>query len=364
MDKTKVETSFNLVNNENNDIRKIVTDKAYTIYGKPLPQEIQERLNIELNSIIENELDMIYIITSKLVEKSQEYGYLTGFRGCVGSSLVAYLLGITECNPLSKKFGGFNIPFETFVGVNFNKVLDINLNIATDIYKNICEYLDQILKEQKMCIMVNNVLSSFNRNIVTITGKQIGNIVLLSDDYQVYLKKLHDLTNINPKTIKLDDEYISDAMINKMCAFTNTEMIKTIIQETQAKTFDDLVRIYGLIHGTDTWQDNAETIISNEEANLSQVITSRDDVMVYLMEKGIDRVIAYNIMENVRKGKGLTADIQNIMIKHDIPEWYIKSCNKIKYLFPKAHAVNYMLYLLRLAWYKTNYNKEFNKITK
>ena len=153
-------------------------------------------------------------------------------------------------------------------------------------------------------------------------------------------------------------------MINKMCAFTNTEMIKTIIQETQAKTFDDLVRIYGLIHGTDTWQDNAETIISNEEANLSQVITSRDDVMVYLMEKGIDRVIAYNIMENVRKGKGLTADIQNIMIKHDIPEWYIKSCNKIKYLFPKAHAVNYMLYLLRLAWYKTNYNKEFNKITK
>ena len=129
MDKTKVETSFNLVNNENNDIRKIVTDKAYTIYGKPLPQEIQERLNIELNSIIENELDMIYIITSKLVEKSQEYGYLTGFRGCIGSSLVAYLLGITECNPLSKKFGGFNIPFETFVGVNFNKVLDINLNI-------------------------------------------------------------------------------------------------------------------------------------------------------------------------------------------------------------------------------------------
>lgn len=368
MNKRNRKTTFNFIN-ISKDLRRIVANKAYAIYGKPLPQEIQERLNIELNSIIENRLDILYMITRKLVEKSKKYGYLTGYRGCLGSSLVAYLLGITECNPLPKKYGGFNIPFETFAGVNFNKYLDINLNIATNIYKKICKYLDQLLKEHKICtnyggIKVINGIYSFKRNIAKMTGEQIGNIVLLSDDYQVYLKKLHDLTNINPQTIKLNDEYMSDATMNEMCSFTNTEMIKKIIQKTQANTFDDLVRIYGLIHGTDTWKDNAETIINNEEADLSQVITSRDDVMVYLMEKGIDRVTAYNIMENVRKGKGLTADIQNIMIKHDIPEWYIKSCNKIKYLFPKAHAVNYMLYLLRLAWYKTNYNKEFNKITK
>lgn len=369
MYKRNRKTTFNFIN-ISKDLRRIVANKAYAIYGKPLPQEIQERLNIEVNSIIENRLDILYMITSKLVEKSKKYGYLTGYRGCLGSSLVAYLLGITECNPLPKKYGGFNIPFETFAGVNFNKYLDINLNIATDIYKKICKYLDQLLKEHKICtnyggIKVINGIYSFKRNIAKMTGEQIGNIVLLSDDNQVYLKKLYDLTNINPKTIKLDDVYIPDFTItNKMCFDTETKIIEKIIQETQANTFEDLVRIYGLIHGTDIWQDNAETIISNGEANLSQVITSRDDIMIYLMEKGIDRITAYNIMENVRKGKGLTKDMTNIMIKHDIPYWYISSCNKIKYLFSKAHAISYLLCFSRLAWYETNYNKEFNKLMK
>lgn len=151
---------------------------------------------------------------------------------------------------------------------------------------------------------------------------------------------------------------------SKICFDKETEIIKKIIQKTQANTFEDLIRVLNLIYGTETWKDNAETIISNGEANLSQVITSRDDIMIYLMEKGIDRITAYNIMENVRKGNGLTKDMTNIMIKHDIPYWYISSCNKIKYLFPKAHAISYLLCFSRLAWYETNYNKEFNKLMK
>lgn len=369
MYKRNRKTTFNFIN-ISKDLRRIVANKAYAIYGKPLPQEIQERLNIEVNSIIENRLDVLYMITSKLVEKSQEYGYLTGYMGCIGSSLVAYLLGITECNPLPKKCGGFNIPFETFAGVNFNKYLDINLNIATDIYKKICKYLDQLLKEHKICtnyggIKVINGIYSFKRNIAKMTGEQIGNIVLLSDDNQVYLKKLYDLTNINPKAINLNNVCMSDFTIaSKICFDKETEIIKKIIQKTQVNTFDDLIRVLNLNYGTGTWQDNAETIISNGEANLSQVITSRDDIMIYLMEKGIDRITAYNIMENVRKGKGLTEDMTNLMIKHDIPYWYISSCNKIKYLFPKAHAISYLLCFSRLAWYETNYNKEFNKLMK
>ncbi len=369
MYKRNRKTTFNFIN-ISKDLRRIVANKAYAIYGKPLPQEIQERLNIEVNSIIENRLDILYMITSKLVEKSKKYGYLTGYRGCLGSSLVAYLLGITECNPLPKKYGGFNIPFETFAGVNFNKYLDINLNIATDIYKKICKYLDQLLKEHKICtnyggIKVINGIYSFKRNIAKMTGEQIGNIVLLSDDNQVYLKKLYDLTNINPKAINLNNVCMSDFTIaSKICFDKETEIIKKIIQKTQANTFEDLIRVLNLIYGTETWKDNAETIISNGEADLLQVITSRDDIMIYLMEKGIDRITAYNTMENVRKGKGLTSDMTNIMIKHDIPYWYISSCNKIKYLFPKAHAISYLLCFSRLAWYEANYNKEFNKITK
>lgn len=369
MYKRNRKTTFNFIN-ISKDLRRIVANKAYAIYGKPLPQEIQERLNIEVNSIIENRLDILYIITSKLVEKSRQYGYLTGYRGCLGSSLVAYLLGITECNPLPKKYGGFNIPFETFAGVGFNKFLDINLNIATDIYKKICKYLDQLLKEYQICtnydgIKVINGIYSFKRDIAKITGEQIGNIVLLSDDKQVYLKKLYDLTNINPESINLNNICISDFTItNKMCFDTEAEIIKKIIQKTQAHTFDDLIRVINLVYGSGTWQNNAETIINNGEADLSQVITSRDDIMLYLIEKGIDRITAYNIMENVRKGKGLTEDMSNIMIKHDIPNWYICSCNKIKYLFPKAHAISYMLCFFRLSWYETNYNKEFNKLMK
>lgn len=369
MYKRNRKTTFNFIN-ISKDLRRIVANKAYAIYGKPLPQEIQERLNIEVNSIIENRLDILYMITSKLVEKSKKYGYLTGYRGCLGSSLVAYLLGITECNPLPKKYGGFNIPFETFAGVNFNKYLDINLNIATDIYKKICKYLDQLLKEHKICtnyggIKVINGIYSFKRNIAKMTGEQIGNIVLLSDDNQVYLKKLYDLTNINPKAINLNNVCMSDFTIaSKICFDKETEIIKKIIQKTQANTFEDLIRVLNLIYGTETWKDNAETIISNGEADLLQVITSRDDIMIYLMEKGIDRITAYNTMENVRKGKGLTSDMTNIMIKHDIPYWYISSCNKIKYLFPKAHAISYLLCFSRLAWYETNYNKEFNKLMK
>ncbi len=191
MYKRNRKTTFNFIN-ISKDLRRIVANKAYAIYGKPLPQEIQERLNIEVNSIIENRLDILYMITSKLVEKSQEYGYLTGYMGCIGSSLVAYLLGITECNPLPKKYGGFNIPFETFAGVNFNKYLDINLNIATDIYKKICKYLDQLLKEHKICtnyggIKVINGIYSFKRNIAKmqgISGMRIGEVLARSkDDY-------------------------------------------------------------------------------------------------------------------------------------------------------------------------------------
>lgn len=344
----------------NNDIKEIVNKKAFELYGNVLPQDIEERLNAELRSIIENEFDLIYMITKKLVEKSQEHSHFIGNRGCIGSSLVAYLLGITECNPLPKKYGGYNIPFEVLAGIDLDKTLDISLNVSADIYKDMCQYLDEILKLEGILIDTGDIKESngiytFKRRIKTRTGKYIGNIDLLSHEMISHVSRLYNLTNTKAKVTLLDNINIHDFVLNN-------KLYQTTSEEISINTFDDLVRIYSLIHGTGTWKNNAEDLINNGEAELSQVITSRDDVMIYLMEKGIDRVIAYNIMENVRKGKGLTLEMESTMSKHDIPKWYIKSCNKIQYLFPKAHGIDYTILLLKLAWYEKNYNKEFKNL--
>jgi len=108
----------------NHEMKEIVINKAHELYGNPLSKEIEERLALELNSMISNGFDIVYRIIKKLVEKSKEYGYLVGNRGCIGSSFVAYLLGITECNPLPQKYNGFNIPFEIFAGIDYDKALE------------------------------------------------------------------------------------------------------------------------------------------------------------------------------------------------------------------------------------------------
>lgn len=355
-----------------NETKEIAINKAHELYGNPLPKEIQERLNLELNSIISNGLDIVYMITKKLVEKSKKYGYLVGNRGCIGSSFVAYLLGITECNPLPQKYNGFNVPFEIFAGIDFNETLDINLSVAIDIHKNICEYLDELLKEEGIYknsgdIGKSNGIYTFKRIIETKEGKQLANINILSHSLLMPLKELYQLTNINPQKIPLDENKeevikITDLLIkNQFYLHADLENILDIISKIKIDTFDNLIIIVGLLYGTGT-QNTREAILENITSDLSQIISSRDDIMVYLMQKGIDRITAYHIMENVRKGKGLTAEMETTMSKHNIPDWYIKLCNKIEFLFPKAHNVGYAILEYRLAWYGIHYPKEYAKV--
>ena len=137
-----------------------------------------------------------------------------------------------------------------------------------------------------------------------------------------------------------------------------------MLVDTKPTTFDELIRISGLSHGTDVWLNNAQELIQQGVVTLNEAICCRDDIMIYLIKKGLPPNPAFKIMETVRKGKALKdpakwEEYKNLMKEHDVPDWYIKSCEKIKYMFPKAHAAAYVTMAFRIAWFKVHIPKAY-----
>ena len=188
---------------------------------------------------------------------------------------------------------------------------------------------------------------------------------------------LQDITGIDPRKVPLDDkETMSIFSSTKALGVTpeqihsevgsfgipefGTKFVRGMLVDTKPKTFDELIRISGLSHGTDVWLGNAQSLIEQGTVTLQDAICCRDDIMIYLIKMGLPPNDSFKIMESVRKGKVAKGkepkweQYKELMKEHNVPDWYIKSCEKIKYMFPKAHAAAYVTNAFRIAWFKVH----------
>ena len=376
--------------------RRLVYEKSFEKYGKNIQTRIKERIDRELSMICCNELSLYnFRVARDLVERAKNHGWTVGNRGSVASSLIAHLLGITQINPLEAHYycpncryvefhdefscgvdmedkvcqcstklekDGFTIPPETFFGMDGSKVVDIDYNFALEYQKEAIEHIERLYGAT---VVADGVEQTSNYETM-----QSGRKVFIPKDIDVIfcnsdpsmIRKLESLTNTSVNDIPLDDKktinLFTEGKTLGISEFSTPFVREHMIGKVGPKSFDDLIRISGMSHGTDIWTDNAETLIE-EGKKVSEVVSCQDDVMLTLIAGGIEREEAYRIFEQIRKGKRLTEEQFTELLKKGFEKWKLDSWNRILYTFPRAHVASYVLYAYRMAYYKAHYPLEF-----
>ena len=462
--------------------------KAHELFGDEIPQDIVDRLNKELEGINGNGYSVTYYIAREIISRANKEGYMVGSRGSVGSSLAAFLYGITEVNPLAPHYrcpkcrhfeysddpncysgsdlpekkcpvcgakmihDGQEIPFETFLGFHAEKVPDIDLNFPSDYQAKAHNSTKDIFGEANVyragtiSTVADKTAFGYVRNyfeykgidpstipgeriaymashctdVKRTTGQHPGGIVVLPKGRSIYeftpiqypaddkdadwltthldyhaaldaqllkldllghvdplaLRLMSLMTGVDVKTIPLNDKkvislFTSTKALNLSENFLKTkigssglpeygtETCRDILLKAKPKTFAEVVAVAGLAHGTNVWQHNQEDLIRNGTMDLHNCVAARDDIMKYLIAHKVASDVAFETMEKVRKGKKIPEKYIPILREHGVPEFYINACNKIKYLYPKAHAVAYATMAVRVGYFKVYYPLEF-----
>lgn len=460
-------------------VEREATQRLHALYGDDATA--LARLERELGAILGNGFGSIYRIAQLLTQRSLADGYLVGSRGSVGSSFVAYLTGITEVNPLPPHWNcpnchwveyapeagsgfdlpqrscptcgqnarrdGQDIPFETFLGFDGDKVPDIDLNFSGEYQAQIHRYAEEILggqvyragtiatvaertayglvkgwSEERGRTPRGPELDRLARGVTGVkrtTGQHPGGVMVVPETDDVFrftplqrpaddpksevvtthfdyhsiasrLLKLDLLGHDDPTVLRLLEKMTGIAALSVPCddhaalsLFSGcealgvgaeelgtsvgsiglpefgTRFVRQMLEATRPKTFAELVRISGLSHGTDVWTRNADELIRSGRATLREVIATRDDIMLNLIQYGLPPKVAFQITEQVRKGKGLKSEDESQMRARGVPDWYIDSCQKIQYMFPKAHAAAYVIMAVRIAYFKVHHPAAF-----
>jgi len=463
-------------------LNELAYKTAHEMYGEVLPDIVKKRLDREMGAICEHGYAVLYYIAHMLIKDSLNNGYIVGSRGSVGSSFAATMTKVTEVNPLPPHYrcekckssdfnvdkssyhcgpdlppkkcpncgaqylaDGFDIPFETFLGLNADKVPDIDLNFSGDYQMKAHDFtIDffgaaHVFRAGTISTISDKTAFGYVKNYLETTGKTAtpteikrlasgiigvkrttgqhpGGLVVLPKDKEIYdytpiqkpandmtsesitthfdfdslhdtlvkldilghddptmLKMLTDLTGVDAKKVPLSDQKTmtlfssltalklkkEQVMNSEVATFGvpefGTKFVRGVLTLTRPTTMAELIRISGLSHGADVWKGNADILIKEGKATLSEVISTRDDIMNTLVDYGVEPKLAFFTMERVRKGKGLTEEMGKAMVKAKLPLWFIESCKKITYMFPKAHAVAYVTMALRIAYFKVHY---------